>query len=77
MGFWASTQREAGVRPKRTWVPVGPAGGSDAAYFLDCLAAGRDSEMAVGPAAHAAEVLLATYQSARTGAVVKLPLPRG
>ncbi len=77
MGFWASTQRESGVRPKRAWVPVGSAGGSDAAYFLDCLEAGRDSEMAVGPAAHAAEVLLATYQSARTGAVVELPLPRG
>src|SRR5262245_58857792 len=44
MAFWSSTQDEVHTRPKRTWVPAGPAAGSDAAYFLDRLDAGRDSE---------------------------------
>jgi predicted dehydrogenase len=76
MFFWASTQKESRVKPKRSWVPIGPAAQSDASYFLDCLAAGRDSEMSVTPAAHAAEVLLATYLSAKSGEVVPLPLKR-
>jgi predicted dehydrogenase len=76
MFFWSTTQAESGVRPKQTWVPIGPAA-TDASYFLDCLDAGRDSEMSVVPAAHATEVLLATYLSAKTGEVVSLPLKRG
>lgn len=76
MGFWSSTQQESGVRPKRTWIPARPSSASDAAYFLDCLEAGRESELSVAEAAHAAEVLLATYRSAKTGEVVPLPLPR-
>lgn len=77
MFFWSTTQAESGVRPKQAWATVGPAPRSDASYFLDCLDAGRDSEMSVVPAAHATEVLLATYLSAKTGNVVKLPLKRG
>jgi predicted dehydrogenase len=77
MGFWTSTQEEVHVRPKKTWVPATPAGPSDASYFLDCLDAGRDSEMNATEAALAAEVLLAAYRSAATGEVVTLPLPRG
>lgn len=76
MFFWSTTQEESGVKPKQTWLPIGPAAQTDAAYFLDCLSAGRDSEMSVVPAAHAAEVLLAAYQSAASGEVVKLPLGR-
>jgi myo-inositol 2-dehydrogenase / D-chiro-inositol 1-dehydrogenase len=76
MGFWQSTQDEVHVRPKRTWVPIVPAADRDAAYFLDCLEAGRESEMSVVEAAHAAEVLLAGYRSAATHAAVTLPLPR-
>jgi predicted dehydrogenase len=76
MGFWQSTQDEVHVRPKRTWVPLTPAGASDASYFLDCLDAGRESEMPVAEAALATEVLLAAYRSAATGEVVTLPLPR-
>jgi predicted dehydrogenase len=75
MAFWSSTQEESGVRPKRTWVPVSPAA-SDAGYFLDCLDAGRESEVSVVEAAHAAEVLLATYRSAKELQVIRLPLPR-
>ncbi|HZT80724.1 MAG TPA: Gfo/Idh/MocA family oxidoreductase [Gemmataceae bacterium] len=77
MGFWTSTQEEVHLRPKRAWVPVGPAAASDAAYFLDRLDAGKDSEMSAAEAALATEVLLAGYRSAATGEVVKLPLARG
>jgi predicted dehydrogenase len=76
MGFWSSTQDEVHTRPKRTWVPAGPAAQNDAAYFLDRLDAGRDSEINVAEAALATEVLLAAYRSAATRAVVTLPLPR-
>jgi predicted dehydrogenase len=76
MGFWDSTQAEVHTQPKKTWVNVTPATASDAAYFLDCLDAGRESEMSVAEAALATEVLLAAYRSAATGEPVKLPLPR-
>ncbi len=76
MGFWASTQAESGVQQKRTWVPTTAEGRSDAGYFVDCLAAQRDSEISVVEAAQATEVLLATYQSAALGKAVSLPLPR-
>ncbi len=75
MGFWTSTQEETGIKPKLTWVSASP-GGSDAGFFLDCLDADRDSPMSVVQAAHATEVLLATYRSASSGEVVTLPLPR-
>jgi hypothetical protein len=57
------------------WVPL-TATASDAAYFLDRLDAGRDSEMAAAEAAAATEVLLAAYRSASAGEVVTLPLAR-
>ena len=75
MAFWSSTQQQSGVRRKQTWVPLWPAA-SDVSHFLDCLDAGRESEMSVVPAAHAAEVLLAAYCSATEGKVVMLPLGR-
>jgi hypothetical protein len=74
--FWISTQIEVGTQPKQTWVPVMPQGRSDAAYFLDCLEAGRESEMSVTEAAAATEVLLAGYSSATCRQVISLPLPR-
>jgi predicted dehydrogenase len=76
MSFWTSTPEEVHVQPKLTWVPLWPSSGSDASYFLDCLGAGRESEMSVVPAAQAAEVLLGAYQSAHTRKAVSLPLPR-
>jgi predicted dehydrogenase len=76
MGFWSSTQQEVHLRPKPLWVPVGGGGTSDAAYFLDCLDAGRDSEINVAEAALSTEVLLASYRSAARREVVTLPLPR-
>jgi predicted dehydrogenase len=76
MAFWTSTLAEAGLRPKRNWVPLWPSAGSDASYFLDRLDADTDSDMSVREAALATEVLLAAYKSAATGQVVELPLPR-
>ncbi len=86
MGFWQSTQDAVHVRPKRAWTPISPPypapasgggkTGNDASYFLDCLDAGRDSEINAAEAARATEVLLAGYRSASTGEVVTLPLPR-
>ena len=76
MAFWRSTQDEVKVRPKDTWITLTSPGASDASCFLDCLDAGRDSELPAGEAALATEVLLAAYRSAATGEVVTLPLPR-
>jgi myo-inositol 2-dehydrogenase / D-chiro-inositol 1-dehydrogenase len=76
MGFWSSTVEEVGLKPKPNWTPALAAAGSDAGFFLDCLDAGRESPMSVVEAAHATEVLLATYLSATKGTVVTLPLPR-
>jgi predicted dehydrogenase len=75
MGFWSSTQQEVHTMPKTTWQPLATSA-SDASYFLDCLDAGRDSEINAAEAAKTTEVLLAGYKSAATGEVVSLPLPR-
>jgi predicted dehydrogenase len=77
MSFWTSTQQEIHAKLKRAWVAVAPPVENDAGYFLDCLDAGRDSEMSVAEAALATEVLLAGYRSAASSEVVALPLPRG
>lgn len=75
MGFWSSTQQEVHTMPKTTWQPLATTA-SDASYFLDCLDAGRDSEINAAEAAKTTEILLAGYKSATTGEVVTLPLPR-
>ena len=59
-----------------TWVPIAARDVSDAGCFLDCLDAGRESDMSVTEAAAATEVLLAGYRSAARREVVTLPLPR-
>jgi predicted dehydrogenase len=76
MGFWQSTTDAVHVRPKRTWVAAGPTAKSDAAYFLDCLEADRDSEITAAEAALSTEALVAAYLSASNGKVVELPLGR-
>jgi predicted dehydrogenase len=76
MGFWSSTQAESGVKPKTTWTSFQPPASSDASAFLDCLDAGKDGEVSVVEAAHATEVIVATYLSAHKREVVTLPLPR-
>jgi len=76
MGFWSSTMQEVHMRPKTVWAGAGPAAQTDAAYFLDRLDAGRDSEINAAEAALSTEVLVAAYRSAANREVVSLPLPR-
>jgi predicted dehydrogenase len=77
MAFWQSTVEEIKARPKNTWLPAAPpAATADSSYFLDCLDAGRESEMSVVQAAHGTEVLVAAYASAARGEPVRLPLSR-
>lgn len=72
MGFWSSTQAAAGIRPKQGWQTVEPAIAGDTSYFLDCLDAGRESDVSAAVGAHAVEILLAGYESAATGKPVSL-----
>lgn len=77
MGMWAGPKApEYTARPKQSWLtPRAPGPNADATYFLDCLEAGRPSEISVPLAAHATEVLLAAYRSASAGGeMVALPL---
>jgi predicted dehydrogenase len=72
MGFWTSTQAAGGVLPKTAWQPVAADVQSDASYFLDCLATGRDSDVNAAAGAHIVEVILAAYRSAASGQPVPL-----
>jgi myo-inositol 2-dehydrogenase / D-chiro-inositol 1-dehydrogenase len=76
MGFWSSTMQEVHMRPKTVWPGAGPAAQTDAAYFLDRLDAGRDSEINAAEAALSTEVLVAAYRSAANREVISLPLAR-
>lgn len=76
MGFWSSTQREAGIRPREDWWPVDGPIQSDASYFLDCLTTGTASDVPVELGAHAVAVIMAGYKSAATGRTIALPQQR-
>jgi predicted dehydrogenase len=79
MGMWA-TPRPAQFtpRPKQAWVVPSPLrANDDIRRFLDCIEAGRASDVPAALGAEASEVLLAAYRSAATGEVVTVPLPRG
>ena len=75
MGFWSSTVREAGISPKTGWWPVGNVACDDAAYFLDCIEQGRESDVPAAVGAHAVEVILAGYKSAAAAQPVSLQQP--
>ena len=70
MGFWKSTFEEVDAAPKQAWVSTGGAGKSDAAYFLDCIEHGRQSEVSADRGAEVIKVLMAAYASAATGRFV-------
>ncbi len=75
MGFWASTMERAGTPPKSDWyTPTQIPAKSDASLFLDCLQEDKEAAVSATDAAKASEVMLAAYQSAATGEVVRLPL---
>jgi predicted dehydrogenase len=67
MGFWSSTQEAGGVIDKTDWWPLAGAARDDAAYFLDCLDADRESDVPVAVGAHAVETILAGYAAAASG----------
>jgi predicted dehydrogenase len=70
MGFWSSTQQESGALPKQAWTIPGGNEESDARHFLDCLAAGRTSDVNETDAATVLEELLMCYASAAKGRTV-------
>jgi predicted dehydrogenase len=78
MGMWAGPKEETYVAaPKQSWItPPSEASARDAKYFLDCIEAGRSSDVPADLAACATEALLAAYRSTVTGNVIALPLPR-
>jgi len=67
MGFWSSTQQEAGVEPKTDWFPVAPALQCDASCFLDCIEQDRESDVSAEVGAHAVEAIFAGYAAASQG----------
>jgi predicted dehydrogenase len=65
MGFWASTRKAAGEKEKRAWaVPAAADVASDVASFLDCVEAGRESDLSAADGRRILEVLFACYRSA-------------
>ena len=66
MGFWTSTQQAIGIAPKQAWLAPTDEH-ADVRHFVDCLVAGRDSDLPAEYAADALEALLAAYQSAAAG----------
>jgi predicted dehydrogenase len=78
MGMWATPRpQQFTPRPKPSWiVPPSLRANDDITRFLDCVEAGRASDVPAALGAEATEVLLAAYRSAATGQVVALPLPR-
>jgi myo-inositol 2-dehydrogenase / D-chiro-inositol 1-dehydrogenase len=78
MGMWGGPKAEPyAPRAKQSWItPAADEQSADVGYFLDCIAGGRESDVSASVTAHATEVLLAGYQSAQSGRVVDLPLPR-
>jgi predicted dehydrogenase len=79
MGMWATPRpKEFTPRPKQAWIVPAPLrANDDIKRFLDCIEAGRASDVPAALGAEATEVLLAAYRSAATGQVITLPLPRG
>ncbi|MCH2213358.1 MAG: Gfo/Idh/MocA family oxidoreductase [Fuerstiella sp.] len=78
MGMWGGAPREDQFipQPRQTWITPPEQTNRDAAWFLDCIETGRQSNISADIAAAATEILLAVYQSAASGKVVDLPLPR-
>ncbi len=75
MGFWTSTCNASGALPKRSWLTP-PEPTDDIRYFVDCIVAGRSSDVPVEIAAHVMEVLIAAYESAASQKAVTLPIAR-
>ena len=73
MSMWSSTQVNK-PQPKRPWVPLAEEGTQhhDMRAFVDCIEAGKESEMNAELAAQSIAVIAAGYRSAATGKVVSI-----
>ncbi len=67
MGFWTSTTTAWGGAKKHRWQTFGAPGGSDSHFFIDCIEAGRESDVNAAEGAEILRVLLAAYASAARG----------
>lgn len=73
MMMWASTRNEIGQTQKRSWQSLFPADPTaDIRAFVDCIDSGKRPEVTVTDAVHHVEVIMAGYESARTGRPVKI-----
>ena len=72
MGFWKSTNAAWGGAQKHQWHTFGASGDSDARFFIDCIAADRESDVNAEEGAEILRVLLAAYTSAARNKVVTL-----
>ncbi len=73
MMMWASTRRDVGQPNKKSWQPLDSTDPqADVRAFLDCIDSGERPEITVSDAAHHVEVLMAGYESAKTGRTVSL-----
>ena len=75
MGMWGSTQADIRVPPKRLWVSANQEGeqqAPDMKAFVDCIEAGKESEMNAAFAAQSVAVICAGYQSAANGEVITI-----
>ncbi len=73
MGFWSSTQKLAGVQPKRAWRSVEDGGGqNDVEHFVDCVTTERESDMNIDEARRILEALFACYRSAASRRPVEI-----
>ncbi|MAV37879.1 MAG: hypothetical protein CMJ59_20770, partial [Planctomycetaceae bacterium] len=73
MGMWGGPKDPAFVpAPKRSWLTPAAGEKDDFTHFLDCIEAGRTSDVPAELAGHATAALLAGYQSAAGRTIVPL-----
>ena len=73
MMMWASTRRDVSQMAKESWMPTKPSNpAADVRAFVDCIENGKRPEITVDDAVHHVEVIMAGYESARTGETVWL-----
>lgn len=71
MMMWASTRRDIRQKAKESWLSVAPSDpAADVRAFLDCIESGSKPEIASADAVHHVEVIMAGYESARSGRAV-------
>ncbi|MCH2398216.1 MAG: Gfo/Idh/MocA family oxidoreductase, partial [Pirellulales bacterium] len=73
MGMWGGPKKPEHVpAPKHAWLMPAIPAKDDFTHFLDCVQAGRASDVPAELASHATAALLAGYRSAATGKIVAL-----